>query len=666
MVKWAALLAVIMVLMAAGQASATESENGILLAENGKARAAIVIKDDARTPKLAALLEAHLAQISGAHLPILTTKKLGKATVADGRLAPQRGKIDPAIASFILLGDNGLSRQIVGDEIGKLGPGGVRIKTSGNVVILLGKGEGEKSPGGDVYAIYQFLEALGCRWLWPGESGKVMPHLETLAAPALDVNYSPPLIQRKIRFSNFEKTLTPASEAVMKRMGMDVESWRKAKTEAAASQAGGEWREWQGLGGDLNMSGGHNGAGLGSDGWEKYGKTHPEWFALQADGTRDQSAAGDRWRECVSNPGLIDAVANKIIEEVRRRPTGCVSLSPNDGGKSSFCLCENCRKLDPPKAPKIQFRVFKKVGQSERKYIEYPSLSDRFVWYWGQVAERVTKVHPNLLFSIDAYSVYQTPPVRQKVHPNMVLRYVPSDMEGWTGWQKAGAKRIYWRPNILYHGSNEGTLNRSTARQIAETMNRLIDLNMIGTDMDSCLDDWATMGLNYYVAARVNWNPRLKFEEIVEDYCRAGFGKAAGPVKRYFERVDALRDPATKEFGETSLEQYTPQAIEALRGVLDEAGKAAGDDAALKRRVEFLRCGLEFTALTADAARMRREAVAGRAVDLKAAAGVLERRATLMREIAMKEPMALNVPYIAAYDAILWKPLKWKGPQGAK
>ena len=56
--------------------------------------------------------------------------------------------------------------------------------------------------------------------------------------------------------------------------------------------------------------------------------------------------------------------------------------------------------------------------------------------------------------------------------------------------------------------------------------------------------------------------------EVLDEYCAHGFGPAAAPVKRYFQRVAALRDPikegkAGREAG--MLEQYTPQVIEELK-----------------------------------------------------------------------------------------------------
>jgi hypothetical protein len=196
----------------------------------------------------------------------------------------------------------------------------------------------------------------------------------------------------------------------------------------------------------------------------------------------------------------------------------------------------------------------------------------------------------------------------------------------------------------------------------------LAQRNMIGTDMDSCYHNWATAGLTYFAAARLDWNPALKFEEILDDYCTHGFGTAAAPVKRYFQRVAALRDPVKDgRAGRTvsMLEQYTPAVIEELRGLLNEAERAAGegeDGKAIGQRIAFLKAGLEFTAVTAEAKRLVLEAEAGQPVDTAVAGKIMERRWRMMHDMALSMPLAVNMPYVAASDEAVWRPLKWKAP----
>ena len=47
---------------------------------------------------------------------------------------------------------------------------------------------------------------------------------------------------------------------------------------------------------------------------------------------------------------------------------------------------------------------------------------------------------------------------------------------------------------------------------------------MVGTDFDACLHNWATHGLNYYVLAKLLWNPDADVDALIDEYCRSGFG----------------------------------------------------------------------------------------------------------------------------------------------
>lgn len=384
--------------------------------------------------------------------------------------------------------------------------------------------------------------------------------------------------------------------------------------------------------------------------------TRPDWFALQPDGTRDQSKAGGRFRLCMSNQGLIACVAEGIIERVKASPdVVSVSLSPNDGGYASFCMCEDCKNLDPPDAPKINMLLFDKVGESRRKQIEYVSLTDRMVSYWNGVAERVTKVHPKVLFVVDAYSCYSHPPVREKLHPNLVVRYVPSTTDGWEGWQKAGAKRIYWRPNILLANRRNG-LPHVMVQRLADTMKFMADNGTLATDFDSVIHNWAVHGVNYYTAARLNWNPRLTAQEILDDYCQSGFAKGAEGVKRYFLKIQEIAADDEKT--------YTPEVIQELRGCLNEADRAAGDDENVRSRIAFLRTGLNFTDVQMTINRMVEQAKEkAPELDRGRAQRLLALNYVMLRDMVRNHHLAINANYLmwGNGDYAAWSPVKGRG-----
>src|SRR5262249_13206592 len=274
-------------------------------------------------------------------------------------------------------------------------------------------------------AVFRLLEEWGCRYLWPGETGKVVPHKPTLAVSDLNVQFTPPVGQRNIR----SRSTGPGGyEQGLAYLGF-TDADRQAQLKAAAPpDPDGDWFAWNGQGGSLGIAGGHAGYGL-RGGWNEHGKTHPEWFALQPDGTRDQSAAKERWRLCVSSPELIAHVAGDILARLDGKAQSPISLCPNDGGYSNFCMCEACKKLDPPTGPKVRILVFEKVGEGKRREVESVPLTDRYLHYWNDVARRVSAKVPDQLFIVDAYGYYSDPPVRERPHPNLIVRYVPTEVE---------------------------------------------------------------------------------------------------------------------------------------------------------------------------------------------------------------------------------------------
>ena len=629
------------------------ADPALTLIDNGQPRAAIVLGDNLRTADAAVgALVSNLKQMSGATLPVLSSKDLADATVEAGKLHSSRAD------AFILLGESDLAKKLGIDTTG-LGNGGIRLKTTGNVVAIMGHREGSAGKRDTVNgnAVFRFLESLGCRCLWPGESGKVVPHRSTITVPALDVRFTPPIGQRNIRFAPLNAR---GAEQGLAWLGATAADQRTAFEAAQRTEAEGTWSAWNSLGGNLGIVGGAAGCGL-RGGWDKYGKEHPEWFALQPDGTRDQSKAKERWRLCVSNPGLVDQVAQDILARLDGHAQAAISLCPNDGGYSNFCQCAACKALDASDGPKIKMLIFAKVGSGERTEAEYVSLTDRYVHYWNAVAERVTKVVPDQLFLVEAYSYYSDPPVHERLHPNLVVRYVPSVADGWKGWQAAGAKRAYWRPNNMGSGYRYGVLSPK-ARETAATLGYLGQNGVLATDMDSIYNNWATQGLLYYTAARLSWDPTQNYDALLDDYCHSGFGAGADAVKAYFQLIEKNVQPRI-DAGRNGFPLITSANLDTMRAQLVAAGEATKNDPASHRRVAFLRTGFEFTAISAEADSLRK------ADDSKPDAAkvnpVMERRWQMMRAMLRSEPLAVNVAVVAGYDAPLNTALAWKGPGDA-
>lgn len=178
-------------LVAASCLSAATSE--LVLVADGQPEALIVLprKDVAPRiePAAAKILADHVFQMSGVWLPIARENDLGDVKIEGRCIVPEPGKVSDGVETFVLVGEGDVAKRLGMTSQG-LGPGGVLLKTNGNALALLGF-RSPSDPYGTRHAVISFLEHLGCRYLWPGELGKVVPEKKTVTIRALNVRHTP-------------------------------------------------------------------------------------------------------------------------------------------------------------------------------------------------------------------------------------------------------------------------------------------------------------------------------------------------------------------------------------------------------------------------------------------------------------------------------------------
>lgn len=662
----------------------TQSETALTLVTNKQANAIIVTADKptAAASLAARVLADHIHQITGAEIEITTEGKLKDAAVKEGKIFADAG----GKSTFILVGETQLAAQL-GVTAEGLGAGGIRLRTVGNALILLGADNADKRPliknnpnnpsqqttndrNASLYAVTTFLEnQLGVRYLWPGESGKIIPQHNTITVSPVDLSYTPLIKQRHIRH-NLTGKFSPREIIGLGQLGVEEKDYplihQRVESAKSTVSVSPDWYTWQGLGGSMGLKTGHS---FGYA-WEKYGKTHPEWFALQPNGSRDQSVTPGRARFDISNKELQAAIAQDRIEELDHNPgQASVSIDPNDGGYNTFCLDEACRALDPPGA-KLVTRTWTNPASKDKKVYTYQlpaSLTDRMVYFWNSIAEKVTAKYPNVLLTVRAYSMYKEPPTMRKLNPNIAVEQVSSDyfdknrvsddLKNWTEWGKF-TQNLAWRPNIDASNRRHGFPVIYVHRMAADVKARF-KAGMISTDIDSLQKNWSPNALNIYVLARLLWDPSRNVDDIIDDFCNAGFGKGAPYIKKYFSRIEEITMKAADTGAanpkdnyraglmiSTLAELYNPATLKELNGLLDQAKQAAGDED-VSRRIEFMRLSLTFTAVQAPAFRMIDEAKEEKQkIDRKAVIPFMKKRYSVMRYIFLNYPTAIDIPYL--------------------
>src|ERR1043165_6227635 len=261
----------------------TTPSRAATLVEKGQPRAIIIVaeKPSPVVENAARMLRDHIKQLSGAELPIRREHQL-------------MGSADPQQA-WILVGESKLTTKLGLTSKG-LGTGGIVQSMKGNVLALFGTDAHTPSdPHGTRYAVTTFLEdKLGVRYLWPDELGKVVPRRQTITIADFEHRFTPKLAQRRIRSLGYHDRL----QVGLDNLGFTKADYERSRADSqrTTSEPSG-WFGWHRRGGTLNLNGGHAFGQL----WAKYGKDHPDWFALQPDGSRDQSKSPDRARLCVSH-----------------------------------------------------------------------------------------------------------------------------------------------------------------------------------------------------------------------------------------------------------------------------------------------------------------------------------------------------------------------------
>lgn len=520
------------------------------------------------------------------------------------------GPSDPraAAAGRIVVGAGKLAGSLGVDTRG-LGPEGIRVRTVNRDLVLLGVDRYRLPNGtsvdldGTFYAAMTFVErCLGVRWLWPGELGTVVPRMTTVVVPPIDLSFTPPLRMRKYRSRNCWGAGgstwpgMPTGENRGERMNRQAKLWLlRHRLQAGGDMPEDERAALSGLapGGSLALNYGH----AFRDWYGRYGKEHPEWFALQPNGSRLQPGTSSRSQFCVTNEGLIAELVRCGREYLDSHPeAGSYNICPNDGGAAKFCGCEKCKALDVPGT----------------------GTTGRYAWHFNRVAQGIAATHPDRYVCSYAYSSYRTGYPGLRMHDNVVLGMVMYGASAWlcdAARQESHAQWRSWdsvvrqrflRPNVSAKG---GGLPLLYPHKMAEDLKPIFRGPLVGVDFASVGHHWANEGLNYYVLAKLIWDPESDVDAVIDDYCRSGFGAAAPAVRRYFRRLEDLTAALAKA---VPLEEsrsliwpwrlpqckqvYSPPILAELVGILAEARGLADSDAA-RRRVDFLREGLGFAEL---------------------------------------------------------------------
>lgn len=342
--------------------------------------------------------------------------------------------------------------------------------------------------------VYWYLDRLGCRWLVPNANWSIIPERKdiTLEVEAVE---SPAFALR-----DFFGTGSFGRPSIDPTQRM-AEVWQRYKRRNL-------------LGGPFHLAG-HAGESFAlrhKDVWPK----HPEYLA-ENNGKRQTWPSRAAVKFCSSNPGLqalwVEDRLDTLRAHLARDPSAMsVSVEPSDGGGD--CECAQCRKLG--------------------------SVSDRVFTLANLTARAVAKEFPGKYVNLYAYNTHAAPP-HFPIEPNVIVSIVPYGFQrtGMTpeefiiAWGKkcdALAMYDYW--NIPDWSHN---LPDMSPRTVAEKIRFWREHGVKYFNAESTYSG-GSMGLSWYVGARLLWDPSRDVETLENDYFQKAFGPARAPIRRMYGR----------------------------------------------------------------------------------------------------------------------------------
>ncbi len=424
-----------------------------------------------------------------------------------------------------------------GYDAGSLPRDGFVIKSDGKSIVICGMDDAavsptdERRPWGDNYeratlfGVYDFLERfIGARFVFPGEGGTVMPKRPDLKIPVMDILERPDNTARLI-------------------------SWYDGKwfdeNNIAVNQRLNNYR--------LKMQTSYipNNHGLGRMAYiERFGKSHPEYFALRENGTRSNNLAEHLGGQLCFSSGIReeiyqDAKAWLTGQSAESRgmwhdrfqdyawdysavQPGFFNIMPQDG--QIPCQCDACKK----------------------KAADNPNWISDEVWLLTkEVAERLKQEGIDGYLTQMAYGLVQIPSLEL---PDNVLVMVaengPWSARHPNGWQDE-LKRIHswheklrtkvwiWTYVIKYGGAKILDVPCSTPVAVGKFYSQA-QADIFGSFMESSSDYAAFQFFNWYVFSKKMWDKETDTDKLLTETYQALYGPAAPAMTQFLERIEEL------------------------------------------------------------------------------------------------------------------------------
>ncbi len=556
--------AIIWVVIVACLAVSCAIAEPLKLANNGGSSYVILLDENASaTERFAAEeLQSYIEKITGAKLPI----------------APAITK-----APFIAVG------KIAGMDVPSRyeGDDAFRIRTEAPDIRLQGA-----TPRGTLYAVYDFLERLGC-WFFSPEikamkgHSEYIPHSPTLTIAPIDVLEQPLMKYRKrdpgayYNPSSWDAAIDFAAKTRANTIAINATIYDdcrdQIKTELAKR---GMWLE---IGKHETMN-----RFLAK---KRYYADHPDWFGM-IDGkrTNDGTVVFE-----TANPDAVATFTSNLIGYLKNKPEVDVyQIWPPD----------SCRWSQSPESLKLgdPSERMALLVQHVQKAVKAAGLKTHIATIAYQ---RIIDPPKNMAFDKDTIvdfcpisRDYSMPLDDPRSAENTRLN---NALLGWTkGFPGEVVEYSY------YAKGSWSSLPVVEPEQIASDCKYWAKIGEVGTDIYCQTGDWLSREVHHLAFARASWDPDFDAAKWYDEYLKLRFGAAADAMKSYYKLATQISlKGLIPQSCKGQPKDYYPQLAEARKAMAEAVARADTPEAKwavgiLSWQPDYLAAALEVRQLEVD------------------------------------------------------------------
>ncbi len=319
-------------------------------------------------------------------------------------------------------------------------------------------------------------------------------------------------------------------------------------------------------------------------------KRHPEYFSM-VNGKR----VGEEAQLCLTNPDVVKVATETVFDWIKKHPEASMfSVDQNDG--YGYCECPACKALDDAEG----------------------SHSGTLLHFVNQVADAVAKVYPEVKLQTLAYAYTEKAPKTLRPADNVTIRLCHYEycsahplsgcdnhkpfIHNLNEWNKISKRLSVWDYFTDYNRYLMPFPNFETMKHNVKFYadHGVKGLFIQGSNMPSRGgSEFST--LRAWVFSQLMWNPHTDPQVLVDEFVTEVYGNASGYISEYISLLHDQVKPDSVFFSIWALPENMnflgPATIHKADSLFDLAFKAAGNDAALFKRVELAYLPILYTKL---------------------------------------------------------------------